>query len=360
VGRVGVTGRTVVVLGAGFTRAFLPRAPLLTDDYGAADLARRLQGYPHARRILLQELARNGDGRLNIERLLTRLEGGMPYDPDCDATAEVGLLAAELMQALVRRIEGAKSGTLHREELLSFAQRCLRDGITCVTFNYDDILDRALYDAARDPSATEESRWHPDTGYGFVCPSSATCVHAGAVRTTPTPLLLLKLHGSLNWRLKLGAQPSSAMEALVHHEDWSGDPPRPGGAGQEHVERHLAPGRFIVPPLLAKTAVAERPVLGRLWTLAYQALGQAERVIFLGYSLPPADIAAASLFREACGDLRPARLQVVNLASSEELRREVRAAYRQVFPDLPDAQFVFQDARDWARAWRGHAAGGLA
>lgn len=356
---MGVAGKTVCVLGAGFTRAFLPRAPLLTDDYGAADLVRRLQGYPHARRILLQELARNGDGRLNIERLLTRLDGGMPYDADHDATAEVALLAAELMQALVRRIEGAKSGPVHREELLSFAQRCLRDGITCVTFNYDDILDGALYDAGRVPDAAAESGWHPDTGYGFVCPSSATCVHAGAVRTTPSPLLLLKLHGSLTWRLKLGAQPSGALDALVHHEEWSVDPSRAGDAVRERIERHLAPGRFIAAPLLAKTAVAERPVLGRLWALAYRALTQAERVIFLGYSLPPADVAAAVLFREACGDLRPAQLQVVNLASSEELRREVRAAYRQVFPDLADTQFVFQDARDWARAWSGHAGGGF-
>ena len=357
---MGVTGKTVFVLGAGFTRAFLPRAPLLTDDYGGTDVARRLQGYPYARRILLQELERNGDGKLNIERLLTRLDGGMPYDPDRDATAEVGLLAAELMHGLVRRIEGAKSGTLHREDLLSFAQRCLQDVITCVTFNYDDVLDQALYEARCDPNHAAENRWHPDTGYGFVCPSSATCVHAGTVQTTPTPLFLLKLHGSLNWRLKLGAQPSSTMDALVHHEDWSVRPPRAGSIEQERVERHLAPGRFIVPPLLAKTAVAERPILGRLWSLAYQTLGQAERVVFLGYSLPPADVAAAFLFREACGDLRPAQVRVVNLASSEEARREVRAAYRQVFPDLPDAQFVFQDAREWARGWRGHGVPGFA
>jgi hypothetical protein len=279
----------------------------------------------------------------------------MPYDPDREATAEVGLLAAELMRAFARRIEAAKRGALHREELLAFAQRCLHDEVTCITFNCDDILDRALYDAGRHAGAAPENRWHPDMGYGFVCPASATCVHVGTLRTTPTPLLLLKLHGSLNWRLKLGAQPASVVDALVHHEDWSVDSPPAGGVVQEYVERHLAPGRFIVPPLLAKTAVAERPVLGRLWSLAYQTLGQAERVVFIGYSLPPADVAAAFLFREACGDLRPAQLQVVNLAASEEARREVRAAYRQVFPDLPDAQFAFQDARDWARAWSGPA-----
>lgn len=349
---MGTIGTTVFVLGAGFTRAFLPRAPLRTDDYGGADLVRRLQGYPHARRILLQELRRTGDGTLNIERLLTRLDGGMPYDSDREATAEIGLLAAELMQALVRRIEGAKSGTLHREELLSFAEGCLQGGITCVTFNCDDILDRALYEASR----TAQSRWHPDAGYGFVCPSSATCVHAGALRITPTPLLLLKLHGSLNWRLKLGASSSATLDALVHHEDWSADSSPAAGVAPEQVERHLAPGRFIAPPLLVKTSVAERPILGRLWALAYRTLEQAERVVFLGYSMPPADVAAAFLFRDACGDLRPPRVQVVNLAPSEAQRCEVRAAYRQVFPDLPDAQFVFQDARDWVRDWRGHAA----
>lgn len=350
---MGNTGQTVFVLGAGFTRAFLPRAPLLTDDYGGADLARRLQGYPHARRILLQEMARHGDGRLNIERLLTRLDGGMPYDPDHEATAEVALLAAELMQALVRRIEGAKSGTLHRADLMAFARRCLRDGTTCVTFNYDDILDRALYEAGCESGAAPESRWHPDTGYGFVCASAAACAHAGVVRTGPAPLLLLKLHGSLNWRLKLGAPASSAMDALVHHEEWSADPPRADRVAHEHVERHLAPGRFIAAPLLAKTAVAERPILGRLWTLAYRALAEAVHVVFLGYSLPPADMTAAFLFQEACGDLRPAQLQVVTLAPSEEMRQRTRAAYRRVFPDLPDPQFVFQDARDWARIWSG-------
>jgi hypothetical protein len=349
---VDLRGKTVFVLGAGFTRAFLPRAPLRTDDYGGADLVRRLQGYPHARRILLQELQRGGDGRLNIERLLTRVDGGMPYDPDRDATAEVRLLAAELMQALVRRVESAKGGPLHREDLLSFAQGCLQGGNTCVTFNYDDVLDRALYDA----SGTAPNGWHPDTGYGFVLPSSATCVRPGTLRTPPAPLLLLKLHGSLNWRLKLGAPPA-AMDALVHHEDWSADASSVAGLDSEQVERHLAPGRFIVPPLFAKTAVNDRPILGRLWTLAHQALGQAERVVFLGHSMPAADVAAAFLFREACGDLWPTQVEVVNLAPSEAQRCEIRAAYRQVFPDLPDAQFAFQDAREWVRFRRGPAAG---
>ena len=232
---------------------------------------------------------------------------------------------------------------------------------TVVSTNYDIVMDNALFLADS-----------PNLNYGVVVraavhrgPVPDAAVRAGELRyfvVRPDdplirmgPIPLLKLHGSLNWRLTLRAQSSFTMDALVHHEDWSGDPSRAGGTAQERVERHLAPGRFIAPPLLAKTAVAERPILGRLWSVAYQELERAERVVFLGYSLPPADVAAAFLFREACGDLRPAQVQVINLAPSEEARREVCAAYRRVFPNLPDAQFVFQDVREWTRAWRRHA-----
>jgi hypothetical protein len=348
---MGATGKTVFVLGAGFTRAFLPRAPLLTDDYAGADLARRLGGFPRARRILLQELERNGDGMLNVERLLTRLDRGMPYDPDRGATAELALLGAELMQALVRRIECARKGTLYRDDLLAFARRCIRDAVACVTFNYDDVLDRALCEAALDPDREPRELWHPDVGYGFVCPSSATCVHAAEVRTTPSRIPLLKLHGSLNWRLKLGAKPPYTIDALVHHEDWSAAAPPQGDVDWEHVERHLAPGPFLVPPILAPSGLAAQPILGRLWSLAYRELEQAERVVFLGCSLPPAGLAASFLFQEACEHLRPSQVQVVNLAKSEEDRRDLRAAYRQVFPGIVDERFDFQGAREWSREW---------
>jgi hypothetical protein len=344
-----VTGKIVFVLGAGFTRAFVPRAPLLTDDYGAAELARRLTGYPHARRILLQELERNADGAVNIERLLTRLDGGMPYDPDREAAAEADLLAAELMRALVRRIEGAQTGTLYRDDLQAFARHCVRARIPCLTFNYDDVLDQALYEAGQDPSGSPGSAWHPDTGYGFVCPSSAACVRADEVRTAPSPILLLKLHGSLNWRFKLGARPPYTIDSLVHHEAWYEVSPPAAGVDTDCMERHLAPGRFITPPVFRRAAFAGQPILERLWFLAYQALEQAERVVFLGCSLAPADVAATFLFREACDHLRPAQVQVVNLAKSEDARRDLQAAYREAFPGITPAQFAFQDAREWSR-----------
>jgi hypothetical protein len=347
---MGGTGKTVLVLGAGFTRAFLPQAPLLTDDYGGADLARRLQGYPQARRLLLQEMERNGSGRINIERLLARLCGGMPHDADRGATAELSLLSAELLRALVRRIEGATNGLLYRDDLLAFARRCVREGVVCVTFNYDDILDQALFEGARDSDGEDGARWHPDVGYGFVCPSSAACIQAVEVSTVACRATLLKLHGSLNWRVKLGARPPCTIDALVHHEDWSRAAPR-HGADQARIERHLTPDPLLATPVMAPSELVAQPILGRLWSLAYRELEQAERVVFLGYSLCPAGLAASFLFREACAHLRPAQLQVVNLADSEEERQAVRAAYRQVFPAIADDRLDFRGAREWSRIW---------
>lgn len=45
---------TVFVLGAGFTKAFLPKAPLMEDDYDAdGALSEKFAKSPHAARLLV-------------------------------------------------------------------------------------------------------------------------------------------------------------------------------------------------------------------------------------------------------------------------------------------------------------------
>jgi hypothetical protein len=44
--------RIVFVLGAGFTKAFCPDAPLLVDDYGVEQLIVEFQGRPVALKLL--------------------------------------------------------------------------------------------------------------------------------------------------------------------------------------------------------------------------------------------------------------------------------------------------------------------
>ena len=70
----------VVVTGAGFTRAFVPGAPLLVDDFNNNGLEARVRGLPNASRLLDWERSLDERGRIDIERLMTRLDALMPYD----------------------------------------------------------------------------------------------------------------------------------------------------------------------------------------------------------------------------------------------------------------------------------------
>lgn len=343
---------TVFVLGAGFTRAFLPEAPLVVDDYGSQYLMNKFRRFSRATQVLELEVRSQPDGLLDIERLMTRLEGLMPYDYDMEGLEELRLLLSELKGRFLVRLEKAKQGEFHSEELAEFASYCIEQQIACITFNYDDILDRALWEVNRVSTImTHASYWHPDGGYGFFCRPSVSCINMVSVSMDQAAMLLLKLHGSINWRIRLGFPQPYGVDALVHHEPWSPslmdyqDPVDP-----DVIERHLDPDPFIVPPVLMKSALVEQPILRLVWSQAFGALRRADRVVFVGYSLPVTDIAARFLFGEALQRLSPDRIEVVNLAPKAAQRMPIRAAYRAIFPDLDNEQFKFSGALKWAQS----------
>lgn len=174
---------TVFVLGAGFTRAFLPQAPLLVDDYDAELLKRQFAGFPDAVRQLEIEigLTRDESGRadyppkVNLERLMTRLSGGMPYDFRAGVEKPFGLLLSELKRTFGTKLRNAReNGAIEQPLLQLFAGFCVSRGLKCITFNYDDLLDEALWQYR--PIHNTLEAWSPDWGYGFPCRMSESCV----------------------------------------------------------------------------------------------------------------------------------------------------------------------------------------
>ena len=336
---------TVFVLGAGFTRAFYPNAPLMRDDWGVDELIKKFGSIPGLRRILEHEKSFKPPN-IDIERLMTRLDEQMPYD-----LSEVGLseaiasLLQELKYQLIQRIQqaGDTNATDLPSDLEKIAGYCVTQKINCVTFNYDDFFDRALWKASCATHAG--TAWRPDMGYGFFCRPSTSLFDASSVFPRQTKILLLKLHGSVNWFIKFGSQAPYLLDSVVHHADWYADWKHNAALDKNKMLEHLEKLPFIVPPILAKRGTLNQPILRKVWEEAYRTLRGAESVVFLGYRFPSTDIAASFLFGEALqGKLENIRVVVKPCPGLEET---LKKAYRAALPDLSDKQFFFEDARDW-------------
>ena len=337
---------TVFVLGAGFTKAFLPDAPLLVDDYDASSILLEFDAFPIAKAALEREIDNLNPWSVDLERLMTRASAGMPYDSGAGSSEELALLFSRLKQAFEARLESARTGEVHEEDLAAFASLCVDRNITCITFNYDDLLDEALWNTKPISTATGVPHWNPNGGYGFFCrPAWSMSGTVPAVRTHSVAMHLLKLHGSVNWRVRLGYSSPLSPDALVHSEEWF---PRLGvdDPDAEELERHMEPSPFLVPPILTKDALVREPILRLIWTRAFGALERADLVVFVGYSFPVTDIAARFLFTEA---IRPeTRLRVVNYARTETSKAALRARYREAL-GMQHHQFTFDDALEWSR-----------
>ena len=200
------------------------------------------------------------------------------------------------------------------------------------------------------PDESTNKYWHPDGGYGFFCLNSGTMAVDAyePITMDETSMLLLKLHGSLNWRVKRGYHEPYSIDALVHDETWIKDETFED-ISKRMRELYLERSPFIIPPVLVKTALTQQPILRLIWDRAYQALSTANEVTFVGYSLPATDIASRFLFGEAVGPKRAKNVKVVNLAKNDAQAEDLKAGYRQVFPGLTEEQFDFGGALGWGR-----------
>ena len=154
---------------------------------------------------------------------------------------------------------------------------------TIVTFNYDLVLEKFLYN---------KNYWLPFDGYGFIPkdfpPRSPHYLNQAS------KIKILKMHGSLNW--ELSSLYRSNLEFL-----WFDDNNNyffPGYLEEEKKRGFNYEGRrpsdgWILPSWIKQFTFNE---IIQVWNLAFKALNKADEIIFIGYSLPTADAAVYSLF----------------------------------------------------------------
>jgi hypothetical protein len=155
--------------------------------------------------------------------------------------------------------------------LRKFRNRVYRENAALISFNWDLVLDRLLFDG----NLNAESYW-PQADGGPV---------------------LLKPHGSLNWfehnqgkhikgdkRIEIFSQDGQRAHAF-----------RLFRAPVSNNDRIYTP--LIVPPVHLKEF--DKPIFKRLWQESVSVLSTAKNVVFLGYSMPANDLHVQFIMR--CG-----------------------------------------------------------
>jgi hypothetical protein len=199
-----------------------------------------------------------------------------------------------------------------------FAERIVRPGDVVVTFNYDDSLEREL---------RRFGKWDISRGYGF--PLGAENI--------PSDVLVLKLHGSVNWLVSLfgGAtggtflvNPASTMgnHPVIHHADlkflgyetFAGHTYQSGGA----FPCLILPGR--TKEFFYDTSFGHEfsGFWDFLWSQAAEALNKTDRIVLCGYSLPEADQRARDLL--LLGPRKEADVEIICGNQTERIANEFR------------------------------------
>ena len=280
----------VFVLGAG--ASYHAGYPL------AADLGRRLAGWittlpsGHDYRIYLKQVAELYGSLDNFEVILGDLMTRRQGSPAMAVPAGfLPPLLSNLTEAIRDYFDSIRGGPAPLYDKLA---RIVRPGDSVITFNYDLATERALCTAGL---------WDVRTGYGFAIGDS----------DQPSPVEIIKLHGSTNWRALLFG--GRAMGGFVANGGSLGHRPalffRPDLEYLGYPDfvdplcAHLdsAPSlSAMVMPALPKHFYFEtsfgkewKPFWDSLWARARRAIGKADELVVIGYSMPTIDERARTM-----------------------------------------------------------------
>lgn len=320
--------RRVFVLGAGASAfAGYPLASGLFDflrelkshDSGVQQIANSVLGKLYdASSNFERRVIRGAATGPSLESLLTYLDlygsfKGAPFDVNpwrADDTDMVHRLVAQRFLGYQRDLALLAGGNhavnrVHADpkgiERVSEAwAKVVQPGDVIISFNWDLLHEGIFWRAGL---------WSYRDGYGFQCGNQG--------RFDPiSKILLLKLHGSVNW---VQASENSEISEIANVSDFF--PDSADLETREHFHQSQTDsGRRLVLPTYIKDVSANPALLG-LWTKAHQIIANANELLIIGYSLNPADIAARLLIGTAVTDnLNLKEIQVVTTAAVESPR----------------------------------------
>ncbi|WP_163559657.1 SIR2 family protein [Halomonas sp. NO4] len=193
-----------------------------------------------------------------------------------------------------------------------------------ITFNYDTVLERPLIDRGLSKKKIYFDR---------IVAREEDGIRRYADEKFPHPIML-KLHGSINWRCNKRHFEEMITGNIESDEKivvWSDDKGRPTPDDDDSP--------LIIPPIPNKPITATS-LFRFLWTLAYEYMHQAKRIVIVGYSCPPTDTLARTMFSQFTSRtleeifvVDPNAVALKNYREMLEPRTAARAKWR-YYPDI--------------------------
>jgi len=345
--------KTVVMLGAGITRAAsgtkpVARRPPLDADFFPIAKAAHKKRYQQVSDILDSLV---GD---YAQTLRSSLETSAAYlylkaiDSHSGSVYHKGFLnLLQLLNLVLARTTNDLSlgprSLLYRFLLSEVRKLESPEDLSIITFNYDLLAERALYEIA---SKNGNNIFSFPGCYRLKDIEKVQvmqgCEPFSQISKAHDGVAVLKLHGSMNWQSKhtSAAPTSSALFSPNRAIHVMNSPEMPGSLTWKPNKRRIYMKPIIVPPVSGKRGMMHS-AMPQLWKIAANALQQADRVIVAGYSCPPLDLEARILLSENLRANSSKKLYVI------DPNAESAAKFIEICG--VDHATIYRSVKDWVR-----------
>ncbi|MBK7104815.1 MAG: SIR2 family protein [Ignavibacteriae bacterium] len=195
---------------------------------------------------------------------------------------------------------------INQNLLDSFYEKMVNKDTHFITFNYDLIVEQFLY---------KKELWKPKDGYGLEFDEFP---QVKAENKKSSSHLVLKMHGSLNWR-------ESELENRYKIENMldDGSPIFPDYFKNEIKRNFEYEGGINLKALKLPSLVKKFNSfqLLSIWRKAHSVISKSEEVIFIGYSFPEADTSVYTLFNTI--DFSSKKIAIID-PKPDEIEKRVR------------------------------------
>ncbi|OOX92474.1 hypothetical protein BOP99_06565 [Campylobacter coli] len=256
----------------------------------------------------------------NLEQLLTYLITPLPFKTREDILRDEASYLEKINKISKFFIELLKTKEIDKNNkyILNLSQYINDNKCTCITLNYDLLLEEILFLTHKIDSydvfykipikQIDERKNTKSNNYGFN-------FYQGDFNINNNFVEIIKLHGSINWycdQAYSNSQIYSFMEKVDRYKD--------------ELFVDLKP--LIIPPILDKTNNYNHILLRSLWKKAFKAIQKAKNIYIYGFSFPITDLSVVYLFKSALQNKQDYKIYVINTKRDIDDKKK---RYKEIF-----------------------------